>query len=92
MLNTGNVKHTVLQVRLRRSLYRDTLFAPGRKVSMGAHLYRLKWRCDTTTDTESVIEADIPRVRSHTPRIPRAGCAYPVAESSRGSLTIVGVL
>ncbi|KAI0302313.1 hypothetical protein B0F90DRAFT_205035 [Multifurca ochricompacta] len=30
----GNVKHTVFQVRLRRSLHRDTLFASGRKVSV----------------------------------------------------------
>ena len=61
LLNIGDVKHTVLQIRLRRSLHRDTLFASRRKVSMGAHLYRRTRRRHTATYAfaKTAFEADI---------------------------------
>ena len=93
----GNSRHTVPQVRLRRSLHRDTLFASGRKISMGAHLYRRTGRRDTTTDAKITFEADIPsRERQFSkPRGQRAGCACPANQHkhiSRGSLATVGLL
>jgi hypothetical protein len=59
LLSIGDVKHTVLQIRLRRSLHRDSLFASRRKVSMGAHLYRRTRRRHTATDAKTAFEADI---------------------------------
>ena len=59
LLSIGVVKHTVLQVRLRRSLHRDTLFASGRKISMGTHLHRPARRRHKTTDAKIAFEAGI---------------------------------
>lgn len=104
LFNTGDVKHTVLQVRLRRSLHRDTLFASGRKVSMGAHLYRRTRRRHTTTDAKIAFdfdfdfnfEADISswRLQHHTARVACVCCACPAkrhGQSPRGS-PVVGLL
>lgn len=59
LLNIGDVKHTVFQIRLRRSLHRDTLFASRRKVSMGPYLYRPTRRRHTPTDPKTPLEANI---------------------------------
>jgi len=59
LLNIGDVKQTVLQIRLRRSLHRDTLFASRRKVSMGAHLHRRTRRRHMATHAKTAFEADI---------------------------------
>jgi hypothetical protein len=61
LLNIGDVKHTVLQIRLRRSLHRDTLIASRREVSMGAHLYRCTRRRHTATYAypKTAFETDI---------------------------------
>jgi hypothetical protein len=97
--NIGNDRHTVLKVRLRRSLHRDTLFAPGRKVSMGARFYRRARRRNTTADGDAEIafEADIPSrgCQFDSSRVSRAGRACPAKQHkrpSRGSLAVVGLL